>query len=477
MQNKMRETVVFDAKVLVMIVAILLIIAASLFVIFKIVNIQLENCMDALQNSTELLSADLSKNLSGNRRFLETLANVISAYDDFTSEEVIRILRDYQSDNVINRLEILLPDNKLITKSDILNTTLPHFSYESMLNLENNISNMLPCMIHEGHFVSRLVVPIKKNGETVALLSGAIQLENLERLLENSIREDNSYIFLIHRSTGDMIIDTLCEHPDNIFKHHLGKVRAGYSMEHFRNDLLMGAMGHIAFNSAKTNSDLYLYYAPVEETNWFVAISMYEDDIFADAMWIQLLVTSFFFFESICLGVILIMVILKTQKFYKNIKLLSETDLLTGLSNRNRFETDQKTVFQENGGYIACIFMDVNGLHALNNREGHQAGDAMLKRIAGVLREKAPTEHLYRIGGDEFVAILTDSMVDIPLLKDELHTEFNALGYSVSMGIAISENGTQPEQLVRMADQNMYAAKQEHYRDAPHLMRTWRTSD
>lgn len=52
---------------------------------------------------------------------------------------------------------------------------------------------------------------------------------------------------------------------------------------------------------------------------------------------------------------------------------------------------------------LACIYIDANGLHEINNARGHLAGDQMLRFIADTLKVSFGEEALYRIGGDEFV--------------------------------------------------------------------------
>ena len=71
-------------------------------------------------------------------------------------------------------------------------------------------------------------------------------------------------------------------------------------------------------------------------------------------------------------------------------------DVLTGLPNRNRYEAYLKSL---NGSSerLMCLFIDVNGLHELNNTKGHFAGDQMLRFIADTLKVLFSSEHIYRI--------------------------------------------------------------------------------
>ena len=83
------------------------------------------------------------------------------------------------------------------------------------------------------------------------------------------------------------------------------------------------------------------------------------------------------------------------------------SDALTNLGNRNRFEkTIQAFEFDKHGcGTLGCIYIDVNGLHEINNHLGHQAGDRMLKTISDIFLEYFDSQDIFRIGGDEFVIL------------------------------------------------------------------------
>ena len=65
--------------------------------------------------------------------------------------------------------------------------------------------------------------------------------------------------------------------------------------------------------------------------------------------------------------------------FYaRKVSILSETDLLTGLFNRNSYEQKLKTYSSMCNQVLPCVYVDVNGLHELNNTRGHAAEDKML---------------------------------------------------------------------------------------------------
>lgn len=94
---------------------------------------------------------------------------------------------------------------------------------------------------------------------------------------------------------------------------------------------------------------------------------------------------------------------------------LAYTDALTGFKNRNAyFEMVNRLDAQIVAGtanFSVAVF-DINGLKKANDNLGHEFGDLLIKTIAGILKECVAEGNLYRIGGDEFVAIAQNSEND-----------------------------------------------------------------
>ena len=85
----------------------------------------------------------------------------------------------------------------------------------------------------------------------------------------------------------------------------------------------------------------------------------------------------------------------------------SISDSLTGLKNRRGYQQVIDSLKDEER--VAVVFCDANGLKAINDSAGHQAGDDFIKKIAGLLTTSFSDEEICRISGDEFVVILRKS--------------------------------------------------------------------
>ncbi len=116
--------------------------------------------------------------------------------------------------------------------------------------------------------------------------------------------------------------------------------------------------------------------------------------------------------------------------------------------------------------------VDLNGLKAINDRLGHAAGDALLRRVGEVLNKAVDKPRTAaRIGGDEFAVLLpaTDERQAATLIETirnlvELNNQFySAAPLNLSLGAATSRPGERLEDVAKRADAEMYEAKREYY--------------
>ncbi len=145
-------------------------------------------------------------------------------------------------------------------------------------------------------------------------------------------------------------------------------------------------------------------------------------------------------------------------------------DVLTGLPNRRLFaEHLEKAIAtsKRTGERLAVIYIDLDGFKRVNDTYGHEAGDTLLREIAGRLRSLIrESDTLARIGGDEFAVILPvcgdDEMLEEVLERIVSHGAytFNDLDVTLSLGAACYPDHSQEStELLILADQTMYRAK------------------
>ncbi len=152
----------------------------------------------------------------------------------------------------------------------------------------------------------------------------------------------------------------------------------------------------------------------------------------------------------------------------------SQTDELTGLLNRRAYE---ENIYKQNdipsdSNYI-YVSLDLNGLKVINDTQGHMAGDEIIRGACQCMTKcLGPYGRLYRIGGDEFVAVIfcdEDKLKDIFADFDKTMANWKGdLVDSLSISYGWASNREMPEASVRqlgsVAEKRMYEAKSRYYR-------------
>ncbi|MBS6951911.1 MAG: GGDEF domain-containing protein [Enterocloster asparagiformis] len=157
---------------------------------------------------------------------------------------------------------------------------------------------------------------------------------------------------------------------------------------------------------------------------------------------------------------------------FQSIKNMGMIDSLTGLLNRNSYLADISAAEPSQYRSLACVYLDANGLHELNNHLGHAAGDQMLCALADELKIAFGSKNTYRIGGDEFLAICKN------LPRDEVIRRTSALkeavlrqGYYTSVGIEWRDQDCNISAIVKAAEAKMQEDKRCYYQKDVHNRR------
>jgi diguanylate cyclase (GGDEF)-like protein len=139
----------------------------------------------------------------------------------------------------------------------------------------------------------------------------------------------------------------------------------------------------------------------------------------------------------------------------------AETDPLTELANRRTFARALATVQPGD----ALVIVDLDHFKRVNDRHGHQVGDATLKSLAHCLRDTArQVDCVARYGGEEFALVLPEAGVaGATALLDRVRREWMAKRpmTTFSAGVAVHREGEQPRDALRRADEALYAAKEQ----------------
>lgn len=155
---------------------------------------------------------------------------------------------------------------------------------------------------------------------------------------------------------------------------------------------------------------------------------------------------------------------------------MSRMDLLTGVMNRNAMNARIGAiteVYGETPGQLGVVFADMNGLKYINDHQGHEAGDLLLKNAANILQNAFAGGEIYRAGGDEFFILVpgadeTELQAKITEIKKKSGMFDNV---SFAAGYCVLRAGMDPRKALSEADAMMYEDKENCYRENPELRR------
>lgn len=138
-------------------------------------------------------------------------------------------------------------------------------------------------------------------------------------------------------------------------------------------------------------------------------------------------------------------------------------DGLTDLPNHRAFQDELPLAVAaaaRNQQPLALVALDVDDFKLINDRHGHPHGDAVLKRVAAVLRESRPGDRAFRIGGDEFAVLLPHTDADgARILGHRLLRGLEEAKIEVTVGVSASQPNQPADHLRAEADAALYAAK------------------
>lgn len=171
---------------------------------------------------------------------------------------------------------------------------------------------------------------------------------------------------------------------------------------------------------------------------------------------------------TLCIGILVVAL----RRRHAKLIFLSETDPLTGLANRRKFDIDlHREVARAHrmSAPLVLAFLDVDHFKRINDTFGHVQGDRVLVQIARQLRAsvRSDVDSCYRIGGDEFAVLLPGSQsggtdwIDSKLEYLTAHAcdTVNDCGAEISIGAALLKEGENAERFLQRADRLMYQKK------------------
>ena len=460
MENKTRSRVMMAITLFSAIV-----LSGTVFVCAKRAGEEVtQRSFDELTTATKELAKDINNATRTDQTILSAMAELIAGQDEDDLDSVLRIMNTFSLDKTfVSAVALLRPDGTLLLTDGARYDVSDTFDFETEAARGAYISDRVTSYFAPEKLVVRNIVPVKRDGETIAILYGVVLLQELSRNYQIDLYNGNAVLLLVDGNNGDILLDTWHDSLGNLSDLRGRKMLKGYTYEEAMEKIPNGIGGDMCTVSQSTGLTLYLHYEPVGINNWSVVLGVSEQDALAGTRG----VVKILYLMSVIVGVILLSYLAYISWYLISARRsafrMSVTDQVTGLFNRSAFEKYLNESEPHTFSHTVCVYIDVNGLHELNNKHGHEAGDKLLQSVAECLRAQFPDDGLYRIGGDEFVVF---SKADAAVCEARMQAVSSALAaqdYSISYGIAAQETTEGLSDLVREADENMLKNKRRYY--------------
>lgn len=176
--------------------------------------------------------------------------------------------------------------------------------------------------------------------------------------------------------------------------------------------------------------------------------------------------------ETLELSTFMLAAVIAHHHLVSRLKTMSTTDSLTQVLNRNAMNERVDRLVSDPSSHpqkMGIAFADLNGLKAVNDGIGHDAGDQLLKNASALLKIVFSDYEIYRSGGDEFVILcpdITREELDESIARLRLLAE-NTPNVSYAIGTEWVEGEYNILTAMQNADKNMYKDKAEYYRQHP----------
>lgn len=297
-----------------------------------------------------------------------------------------------------------------------------------------------------------------ENGNFLGVCGIGVEMKNLQRFLKQYEEKYNVKIDLIDK-TGLIQVDSEA---------------ARIERDYLDSSYLQNVNADEFYYEEGTESSRMTKY--MEDLDWYLVV----EDCNPDKINVFELVTTsivIFIIGLMMMGIVFAVIFIRERKASREIaekRRISITDDMTGLFNRRAYEEDCAKILEKGiVSEVTLIMMDVNSLKSVNDTYGHMAGDELIIGAAKcILTSMGEYGKVYRIGGDEFVALLkctAEQLDDMLHTFDHLTEKWKGNGkyrLSISKGIVVcKDHGNLTfDEMKELADRLMYEDKDEYYK-------------
>ena len=382
----------------------------SVFFLVRRANREItQRSFDELTTATRQIAKDLVDTANADQTILSAMAELIAGHDERDNDAVLRIMKSFSlSETFVSTVALLRPDGTLLLTDGARYDVSGTFDFETEAARGAYISDRVTSYFAPEKLVVRNVVPVKRDGETIAILYGVVLLQELSRNYQIDLYNGNAFLLLVDGNNGDILLDTWHDSLGNLSELRGRKMLKGYTYEEAMKKIPNGIGGDMCTVSRSTGLTLYLHYEPVGINNWSVVLGVSEAEALAGTRGVVQTLSMMAIIVTALLLSYLGFMVWYLASARRSVYRMSITDQVTGLMNRSAYEKFLHESEQHTSA-TGRLHLYRRERPARDQQQARARGGrsaAARGRVAECLRAQFPDGGLYRIGGDEFVVFL-----------------------------------------------------------------------
>lgn len=348
----------------------------------------------------------IENKINENIKSLNTIASVISTYDDFLGNDTMKLLNNECERYGYVRLSVITKDGKSYTSDGINNNVSENQYFINAMNGESSISNSMMSP-DDGIESMMYYVPVYKEGTIMGVLSATYHTVTIQEIMSVDSFSGNGYSLIINNK-GYTVIPSKNDYDGvgdfyNIFETFKRVViSSDITLEDLLSDLKTGKSGIISYSIDSVHK--YINYTPLGINNWYLLLVV-PSEVLNDRTSVLMESTLMVCTAIIVLFMLLIIYILKSKK---SIKEIAFEDPITHYENWNSFLKSATNNLRDNKNTdYAIVSMDMNKFKLINDIYGYDKGNDILIFIANIIhRDLDKGEVFTRITADNFFLML-----------------------------------------------------------------------
>ncbi len=254
----------------------------SIGIFAQMVRSEEEICWQRLEIATKSTAGKIETRITDNMNFLMTLADTHPLTHDITDFNAVgECLNSAVEMTIFDRIDVILPDESLITQSGAPAQRGGEASFAQLVEQGTHITQRRTSSF-TGKEVICCVTPIERDGDTLGLLVGTIECSTLSELFEVFTYGEAAQLYLIDRADGCFLMDNWHNALGNVQDLGLRQSADGTQMVDVVSTILNGEEARLSFLSQRNGVRSYQYCAPVSGYHWTVSVIVQEDVVFAN---------------------------------------------------------------------------------------------------------------------------------------------------------------------------------------------------